>query len=67
MKDKISNLFDKMNPFFYKVSNNVYLQAISGAMMSTLAPIFIGSISLLLLIFGSNVSFYKIILQYYRL
>lgn len=57
MKDKISNLFDKMNPFFDKVSNNVYLQAISGAMMSTLAPIFIGSISLLLLIFGSNVEF----------
>src|SRR5699024_7882975 len=50
-------LFDKLNPFFEKMSSNIYLQAISGAMMSLLAPIFIGSIALLLLIFGSNLEF----------
>lgn len=50
MKEKISRLFDRISPFFDKMGTNPYLQAISGAMMSTLGPAFIGSISVLLIV-----------------
>lgn len=48
MKERITALFDRLSPWFDKLGNNAYLQAISGAMMSTLGPIFIGSIAILL-------------------
>jgi len=57
MKERITDFFDKINPYFERLGNNVYLQSISSAMMSTLGPIFVGSISLLLVIFGSNIEF----------
>lgn len=50
MKEKITHLFEKVSPFFDKLGTNRYLQAISGAMMSTLGPAFIGSISVLLIV-----------------
>lgn len=43
--------FDKVSPFFDKMGTNPYLQAISGAMMSTLGPVFIGSVAVLLVVF----------------
>lgn len=51
MKKKLVDFFDKVNPFFDKLGTNPYLQAISGAMMSTLGPVFIGSIAVLLVVF----------------
>lgn len=48
MKEKITNFFDKVNPWFDKLGRNPYLQAISNAMMATLGPVFIGSISVLI-------------------
>lgn len=50
MKEKITAFFDKLSPWFDKMGTNPYLQAISGAMMSTLGPAFIGSISVLLMV-----------------
>lgn len=50
MKEKITNLFDKLNPWFDKLGANPYLQAISGAMMATLGPLFIGSMSVLFIV-----------------
>lgn len=50
MKEKITNLFDKLNPWFDKLGANPYLQAISGAMMATLGPLFIGSMSVLIVV-----------------
>ncbi|NLM65630.1 MAG: PTS sugar transporter subunit IIC, partial [Enterococcus sp.] len=50
MKEKITSYFDKISPFFDKLGNNSYLKSISGAMMGTLGPILIGSISVLLLV-----------------
>lgn len=50
MKEKITNLFDKLNPWFAKLGANPYLQAISGAMMATLGPLFIGSMSVLFVV-----------------
>lgn len=51
MKQKLVTFFDKLMPFFDKLGTNPYLQAISGAMMATLGPAFIGSISVLLIVF----------------
>lgn len=48
MKEKITGFFDKISPWFDKMGNNPYLQTISVAMMSTLGPVFIGSIAILL-------------------
>lgn len=50
MKEKITNLFDKLNPWFAKLGANPYLEAISGAMMATLGPLFIGSMSVLFVV-----------------
>ncbi|MGH1831600.1 PTS transporter subunit EIIC [Enterococcus gilvus] len=50
MKEKITNLFNKMNPWFEKLGANPYLQAVSGAMMATLGPLFIGSMSVLIVV-----------------
>jgi len=50
MKEKITSFFNRVSPWFDKMGNNPYLQTISGAMMSTLGPVFIGSISVLLVV-----------------
>lgn len=50
MKEKITNFFDKVNPWFDKLGRNPYLQAISNAMMATLGPVFIGSICVLIIV-----------------
>lgn len=50
MKEKITGFFNRVSPWFDKMGNNPYLQTISGAMMSTLGPVFIGSISVLLVV-----------------
>lgn len=50
MKEKITAFFDRISPWFDKMGNNPYLQTISGAMMSTLGPVFIGSIAVLLVV-----------------
>lgn len=50
MKEKITAFFNKVSPWFDKLGTNPYLQTISGAMMSTLGPVFIGSISVLLIV-----------------
>lgn len=50
MKKKFTNLFNKLNPWFDKLGANPYLQAISGAMMATLGPLFIGSMSVLIVV-----------------
>ncbi|MFR3683611.1 MAG: PTS sugar transporter subunit IIC [Enterococcus sp.] len=50
MKEKITNLFNKLNPWFDKLGANPYLQAVSGAMMATLGPLFIGSMSVLIVV-----------------
>jgi PTS system cellobiose-specific IIC component len=50
VKEKITNLFNKMNPWFDKLGANPYLQAVSGAMMATLGPLFIGSMSVLIVV-----------------
>lgn len=55
MKDKITNWFDRVTPFFDKLGNNPYLKAISGAMMGTLGPILIGSVAVLLLVLPQSV------------
>lgn len=55
MKEKITNLFNRMNPWFDKLGSNPYLQAISGAMMATLGPLFIGSMAVLLVVLMSMV------------
>lgn len=61
MKEKIVNFFDKINPFFDKMGRNPYLQAVSGAMMATLGPVFIGSMSVLLIVLmGMNESLSKL-------
>ncbi|MGI6155673.1 MAG: PTS sugar transporter subunit IIC [Enterococcus lemanii] len=54
MKEKITSYFDKISPFFDKLGNNSYLKSISGAMMGTLGPILIGSISVLLLVLPNS-------------
>lgn len=51
MKEKFMEFFNKINPWFTKMGKNKYLQTISEAMMSTLGPIFIGSIAVLLIVF----------------
>jgi len=50
LKEKFTNLFNKLNPWFDKLGANPYLQAISGAMMATLGPLFIGSMSVLIVV-----------------
>lgn len=51
MKEKFTEIFNKLNPIFTKLGQNIYLQTISESMMSTLGPIFIGSMALLLIVF----------------
>ena len=48
MKQKAMDFFDKISPIFDKIGANPYLQAVSGAMMATLGPVFIGSMSVLI-------------------
>lgn len=54
MKEKITNLFERVSPFFNMLAGNPYLQAISTAMMGTLAPLLIGSIAVLLAVLPSS-------------
>lgn len=54
MKEKVIAWFDKVNPYFDKLGTNIYLQALSASMMATLGPVFLGSMSLLLVIFIGN-------------
>lgn len=44
---------DKVDKLLQKVGNNIYLQAISAAMMGALAPIMVGAIALLVVIFAN--------------
>lgn len=53
MKDKVINFFDKVNPYFDKMGQSLYLQTISASMMGTLGPIFLGSMCLLAMIFAT--------------
>lgn len=55
MKEKITSFFEKVDPFFRKMGTNPYLQAVSGAMMATLGPTFIGSIAVLIIVFMNMV------------
>ncbi len=61
MKEKVIAWFDKINPVFDKLGTNIYLQSLSAAMMATLGPVFLGSMSLLMVIFigsgGKNIAF----------
>ena len=61
MKEKVIAWFDKINPVFDKLGSNIYLQSLSAAMMATLGPVFLGSMSLLMVIFigsgGKNIAF----------
>lgn len=54
-KDKKQRFTDimtqKVSPMFQKLGGNKYLQTISASMMATLAPIIIGSIAVLLMVF----------------
>lgn len=63
MKEKIIHFFNKINPWFDKMGSNAYLQAISGAMMSTLGPIFIGSIAVLITVLMNMVPSLKQLTQ----
>lgn len=54
MKEKVISWFDRVNPYFDKLGTNIYLQALSASMMATLGPVFLGSMSLLLVIFIGN-------------
>lgn len=56
MKEKLVSFFERISPFFDKISRNVYLQAISESMMATLGPILVGSIAVLLLVLPNSVS-----------
>lgn len=55
MKEKMITFFDKINPYFDRLGQNKYLQTISTSMMATLGPVFLGSMSLLMVIFASTV------------
>lgn len=61
MKEKVIKFFDKLNPYFDKLGQSIYLQTISASMMATLGPIFLGSMCLLGVIFitamGDKVAF----------
>lgn len=50
MKEKMTQFFDKISPQFEKLAQSKYLTAISGAMMGTLGPVILGSMSLLLMV-----------------
>ena len=45
MKEKMTKFFQRMQPWFDRVGNNKYLQAVMGAMMATLGPMILGSIA----------------------
>lgn len=51
MKERITKIFAKINPYMTALARNKYLQAISGGMMATLPITIIGSIAVLLLVF----------------
>lgn len=46
MKEKMTKFFQRMQPWFDRVGNNKYLQAVMGAMMATLGPMIIGLLRL---------------------
>lgn len=47
MKDKLNLFFKKIEPYFEKLNQNKYLQAVTGAMMATLGPMILGSFATL--------------------
>lgn len=49
-RDRVIGLFEKVSPFFESMAQNTYLQAITQAMMSTLGPVLLGSMALLIMI-----------------
>lgn len=57
MKNKLTSFFSKIAPHINKLNSNPYLQAISGAMMGTIGIMFIGSISVLLMVLPGNFQF----------
>lgn len=50
-RNKISEIFEKLNPVMEKITANIYLRAISSGMMATLPITMIGSIAVLALVF----------------
>lgn len=54
MKEKMTKFFQRMQPWFDRVGNNKYLQAVMGAMMATLGPMIIGSFATLIAVYASK-------------
>lgn len=54
MKEKMTKFFQRMQPWFDRVGNNKYLQAVMGAMMATLGPMIIGSFATLIAVYASE-------------
>lgn len=51
MKNKMTAFFNDLDPYLDKLGKNRYLQTLSGAMMSLMGPLFIGSMAILLNVF----------------
>lgn len=50
----MTKFFQRMQPWFDRVGNNKYLQAVMGAMMATLGPMIIGSFATLIAVYASK-------------
>lgn len=64
MKEKMTNLFQKLQPWFDKIGNNKYLQAVMGAMMATLGPMIIGSFATLVAVYAGRWKFAQLIVGF---
>lgn len=51
MRDKLSDFFNRLDPYLNKLGQNRYLQTLSGAMMALMGPLFLGSMAILLNVF----------------
>ncbi len=51
IQTSMTNFFARISPIIGKIGENKYLQTISGTMMSTLGPIMVGSVAVLMLAF----------------
>lgn len=51
IQNSMTSFFAKISPTISRLGENKYLQTISGTMMSTLGPIMVGSVAVLLLAF----------------
>ena len=51
IQNSMTSFFSRISPVIGKIGENKYLQTISGTMMSTLGPIMVGSVAVLLLAF----------------